>query len=642
MSLKRATGLLVAAVLVAAAPAAGAKGNGRLAYGADGSIYSIDPAGGPATLVHGGFLPAFSPDGTRIAFDELLADGTYEIVVADADGSNPARIGTNPIQTKLVWSPDGTRVAFISGSYSSGFGVSVAKADGSGSVTVSLDASIDAPPSWSPDGTELAFTTTSDTDIAVAKADGSGRRLLIQDATRDMAPSWSPDGSQIAFVRGTYGNFLLYTIRPDGSGLHQLGRTSADPAAPPAWSPDNSRLLFGGREQVGYSRFGPDFHNDVVSVGADGAGERRLTDSGSFYAGANPGWSPDGRRIVFMSIRQHTLGGPQIYVMNSDGSCETQITSGIDQPSTPTWQANLSAPPADPLQCAALSLTGTLAASTDHPALDDARVYVYGGVITNNGNVTSDPLHFVTADESPFSYISAIASNGVCTVGAWISCTLPALPPGDTITIELRFNVFVAGTFESEPKVDDTGNTPDGDLTDNVDDQYRQFPFCEISTQLGSTLRAGGDDDLICGTVGRDKIFAGGGSDRVFGGLGKDVLHVGSGADQVDGGGNTDFVYGEGGADKIHGGNGDDVLIGGSGNDILWGDFGGDYLKGGAGVDRFFGGYGNDLIDSRDGLTEHVYCGDGTDRVEADLRDIVNSDCEKVVRRPAIQAPAPR
>ena len=95
---------------------------------------------------------------------------------------------------------------------------------------------------------------------------------------------------------------------------------------------------------------------------------------------------------------------------------------------------------------------------------------------------------------------------------------------------------------------------------------------------------------------------------------------------------------------SMHGANTMAVLdVDGDGDpDILWGDFGGDYLKGGAGVDRFFGGYGNDLIDSRDGLTEHVYCGDGTDRVEADLRDIVNSDCEKVVRRPAIQAPAPR
>ena len=64
--------------------------------------------------------------------------------------------------------------------------------------------------------------------------------------------------------------------------------------------------------------------------------------------------------------------------------------------------------------------------------------------------------------------------------------------------------------------------------------------------------------------------------------------------------------------------------------------------KGGPGADRFFGGGGNDVIDSRDGLMEHVYCGFGDhDVVRADLRDIVNSDCEKVVRAPA-QARAPR
>jgi hypothetical protein len=62
---------------------------------------------------------------------------------------------------------------------------------------------------------------------------------------------------------------------------------------------------------------------------------------------------------------------------------------------------------------------------------------------------------------------------------------------------------------------------------------------------------------------------------------------------------------------------------------------GGDYLKGGLGADRFLGGYGNDLIDSPDGSIEHVYCGHGTDRVEADLRDIVSTDCEEVVRRRA-------
>ncbi|HYX76176.1 MAG TPA: hypothetical protein VE757_03270, partial [Gaiellaceae bacterium] len=37
------------------------------------------------------------------------------------------------------------------------------------------------------------------------------------------------------------------------------------------------------------------------------------------------------------------------------------------------------------------------------------------------------------------------------------------------------------------------------------------------------------------------------------------------------------------------------------------------FLQGGPGEDRFVGGYGNDLINSRDGLTEHVYCGEGKD-----------------------------
>jgi Ca2+-binding RTX toxin-like protein len=212
---------------------------------------------------------------------------------------------------------------------------------------------------------------------------------------------------------------------------------------------------------------------------------------------------------------------------------------------------------------------------------------------------------------------------------------LPALASQGTIDITLRFNVFPPGTFPIEGKVDANGQTPDGDLSDNVDERSRVFPFCEISAQKGSTLRAGSDDDLICGTVGPDLIFAGAGDDRVFGGDGHNVVHGGPGDDEIQGGGGTDVVYGNSGRDRIHGNNGNDVLLGGDGNDSLWGDFGGDYLKGGPGVDRFFGGYGSDVIDSRDGLTEHVYCGGGTDRVEADLRDIVSTDCEKVVRRPA-------
>jgi Tol biopolymer transport system component len=636
MRLKRTTGFLAVAMLVATASADAAQGNGRLAYEAAGVIYTISPEGGAPSLLHSGLLPAFSPDGTRIVFAQTPSEpiAPLTIWVADADGANARQVGTSPSPRKFSWSPDGTRIAFVSDD-DSGFSVVVLKADGGGSTTVSYDASASGPPAWSPDGTELALTTTNDADIAVAKADGSGRRLLIQDSPRDVAPSWSPDGSQIAFLREANGAFRLYSIQADGTRLHQLGQTTVFVPAPPAWSPDGSRLLFGGSEAVGYSRYGPYYRSDVYTVAADGAGERRLTDSSSSYAGFAPSWSPDGRRIAFLSSRQRTdpFANLQLYVMNADGTCETKLTSSSPV-STPSWQVLPAVSTADPLRCAALSITGSLDVARDHPTLDDSRVYVYRGVVSNNGNVTSDPLGLVTADESPFSYISANVSNGVCSLGARVSCTLPALPPGGSAEVEFHFNAFVTGTYEIEPEVQATGNTPDGDASDNADQQYRTFPFCEISTQHGSTLHAGGDDDLICGTVGPDLIFAGGGNDRVFGGDGRNVIHGGPDDDEIQGGGGTDIVYGDSGRDRIHGSNRDDVLVGGSGPDLLWGDTGGDFLKGGPGADRFFGGYGNDLIESRDGVTEHVYCGEGTDRVQADLRDITR-DCEKVVRRPA-------
>jgi len=642
MSLKRTTWLLAVTILVMAAPAAAAQGNGRIAYMSGGSIYTVDPTGGAPKSVQDGLLPSFSPDGTRLVFARYSLDaGPYQIWVSAGDGSNPVQIGRTEYPHPFAWSPDGARVAFDSGTAQSGFSIVVLQADGSAAATLALDAAPDAPPSWSPDGTKLAFTTTNDSDIAVARADGSGRTLLIQDATRDVAPSWSPDGSQIAFFRGNFGQFFLYVIRPDGSGLHQLSQTAADTGVPPVWSPDGMHLLFGGTQTVGYARFGPYYRNDVYVVGADGVGERRLTDSSSLDAGSSPIWAPDGRRIAFLSRRGYENPYRQLFLMNADGTCETQLTANTADVLQPTWQALAVTPASEPLKCAALSIAGSLDVETDHPALDDSRIYIYRATIANNGNVTSDPLRFVTADESPFSYVSAAASSGTCTIGARASCTLPALAAGGTVDITLRFNVFPPGTFPIEGEVDANGATPDGDLSDNVDERSRVFPFCEISTQNGSTLRAGSDDDLICGTVGPDLIFAGAGNDRVFGGDGHNVIHGGAGDDEVQGGGGTDIVHGDSGRDRIHGNNGNDVLLGGAGNDSLWGDSGGDYLKGGPGVDRFFGGYGNDLIDSRDGLTEHVYCGPGTDRVEADLRDIVSTDCEKVVRRSA-QARAPR
>src|SRR6476646_4051528 len=141
MSLKRATWLLAVTILAMAAPAASAQGNGRIAYMSGGSIYTVDPTGGATKPVQDGLLPSFSPDGTRLVFAKYSLDaGPYQIWVSAGDGSNPVQIGRTEYPHLFAWSPDGTRVAFDSGTAQSGFSIVVLQADGSAAATLALDA----------------------------------------------------------------------------------------------------------------------------------------------------------------------------------------------------------------------------------------------------------------------------------------------------------------------------------------------------------------------------------------------------------------------------------------------------------------------------------------------------------------------
>jgi TolB protein len=83
-------------------------------------------------------------------------------------------------------------------------------------------------------------------------------------------------------------------------------------AANRPWSPDGRRILFTSLR---------DGNAEVYAMDAGGGHQRRLTrDSGEDLAGA---WSADGTRIVFTSDR---TGTRQVYVMNADGSRPRRLT----------------------------------------------------------------------------------------------------------------------------------------------------------------------------------------------------------------------------------------------------------------------------------------------------------------------------
>src|SRR6266576_1341413 len=161
---------------------------------------------------------AWSPDTLKILFQsDRIPDTTYtarfQIYVMNSDGSSlsqltfpdPARDSTGHVIDTTsnfhpAWSPDGTKIAFAS-TRDTNPEIYVMNADGSQQVDLTNHGGSDLTPAWSPDGTRIAFQSDRSTNYAVwlMNADGSNPVRLTDPAPPSGAPSWSPDGTRIAY-----------------------------------------------------------------------------------------------------------------------------------------------------------------------------------------------------------------------------------------------------------------------------------------------------------------------------------------------------------------------------------------------------------------------------------------------------------
>ena len=305
--------------------------------------------------------------------------------IMNPDGTGQTQICNCSNVIRPVMSPDGLKVAFeMNGN------IWAVNTDGTGlfNVTQNRGSYIEYA-SWGPDSRQIVFDMAIGTltDVYRVNIDGTNLTRLTNAGTTsaddtyessDFRAAWSPDGSKIAFYSNRYKQNVfvggIFVAGPGGGSGYRVGNASGHPV----WSPDSTRivaLLASGDGGCGiYNTFhgtagfyvfnvsggGPvritdcDWHNGtdyeaawspngkklafrlgdkIYTTNADGSGKKAVGLHTSTYW--SPVWANDGKKVFFVYDNYPTVNNNEIFVVNADGSAQTNLTNrtSIDETS---------------------------------------------------------------------------------------------------------------------------------------------------------------------------------------------------------------------------------------------------------------------------------------------------------------------
>ena len=243
--------------------------------------------------------------------------------------------------------PTGKWMVFASTRHSEHAGIYLQRVDGTAVTKLTSDDSDNAFPTFSPDGKQIAFCSTRSGmwNIYVMDTEGRNTVTVTTGSTQCVHPSYSPDGSRLVFsALGSRSNqWELWTVNLTTNEKRQIGYGLF-----PTWSPskDVDRVAFQRARQRG-SRWFSLWTLDLIDGEARKVTEVAVSSNAAIVS---PGWSPDGKRLVFATILDPNRGNKKtanashgeqdIWTIDADGTDRRRITDGNGINLSPCWSSD--------------------------------------------------------------------------------------------------------------------------------------------------------------------------------------------------------------------------------------------------------------------------------------------------------------